>query len=76
VVAETNHPSAFVPAGFLLMGKIMFKKLLMFLGAMWLISFSAGAVILWGNDWRFGAACLVAGVAIIASAIYSRKAAS
>ncbi|GAB9153438.1 hypothetical protein [Bradyrhizobium diazoefficiens] len=45
------------------------KRLLMVLGALWLISIFAGAVILWGNDWRFGAGCLVAGVALIGSAI-------
>ncbi|KRQ95330.1 hypothetical protein CQ12_40050 [Bradyrhizobium jicamae] len=37
-------------------GMIWLKRLLMVLGALWLISIFAGAVILWGNDWRFGAA--------------------
>ena len=45
------------------------KRLLMVLGALWLISIFAGAVILWGNDWRFGAGCLVAGVTLVGSAI-------
>jgi hypothetical protein len=49
-----------------------FKRLLLFLGAMWLTSLLAGAVILWGNDGRFGIACLVAGGALIGSALYSR----
>jgi hypothetical protein len=48
------------------------KRLLMVFGALWLISIFAGAVILWGNDWRLGAGCLVAGAALIGSAIYSR----
>lgn len=54
------------------MGMTWLKRLLMVLGALWLISIFAGAVILWGNDWRFGAGCLVAGVTLVGSAIYSR----
>ena len=56
----------------MVMGMTWIKRLLMALGALWLISIFAGAVILWGNDWRFGAGCLVAGVALLGSAIYSR----